>query len=371
MCYQNGIKSLVFTKKQKLTRKKILFILPSLCAGGAERVISFVAQQVNISKFEAKLIVLGFEKDAVYKIENIEVMYLNKKRLIYAVSDLFYILLKEKPAIVLSTIGHVNIMMGIFSFIFNKIKFVGREASVVSKMSQFGNTKIVIPFFIIRLIYQKLDKIICQSLDMENDFIKNFKISKSKLLVIQNPITIIPKLIHKKNESDLMRFITIGRLSSEKGHLRLLEILATLNNYEFIYTIIGSGPLLYKIKDAIKRLKIQDKVILIPFSKDILEMLNDNDYYLQGSFVEGFPNALLESCTVGTPVIAFNAPGGTKEIIENGINGFIVEDEIEFKSVLFDLEKLKEIDRVNVKNSVIEKFNSSIIIKKYENLFEN
>ena len=47
----------------------------------------------------------------------------------------------------------------------------------------------------------------------------------------------------------------------------------------------------------------------------IIDYLSDSDFFIQGSYVEGFPNSVLESCSVGTPVIAFNCPGGTKEII--------------------------------------------------------
>ena len=354
-----------------LSKKKIFFILPSLCAGGAERVMSFVAQQLNDSKFEAKLIVLGYENDAVYIVDKIEVIYLNKKRLLLAIFDLFFLIRKEKPAIVMSAIGHVNVIMGLFSFAFKNIKFIGREASVVSKMSQFSNSKVKISYFLIRFFYKRLDKIVCQSQDMKNDFINNFNISDSQLMVIHNPITAMPEIMHIKNETDLMSFITVGRLSPEKGHLRLLEVLAKIDSYAFVYTIVGSGPLKSEIKETIIRLGIQDKVSFIPYTSKVLELLSENDYFLQGSYVEGFPNALLESCTVGTPVLAFNVPGGTKEIVEQGINGFIVEDELEFWTVLFDLDKLKRINRELVKKSVSEKFEGKAIIVKYEQLFDS
>jgi glycosyltransferase involved in cell wall biosynthesis len=87
---------------------------------------------------------------------------------------------------------------------------------------------------------------------------------------------------------------------------------------------------------------------------------------LQGSYSEGFPNALLESCVVGTPVIAFNVPGGTKEIIEDGVNGFLVKNENEF------LEKLNDNriwDPEAIRESVVRKFSKEKILKQYENLF--
>ena len=71
---------------------------------------------------------------------------------------------------------------------------------------------------------------------------------------------------------------------------------------------------------------------------------------------------------MGTPVIAFNAPGGTKDIVKDGQNGFLVENEVEFLSILNDIRKLKTINNEEVKLSVIDKFNSKKIVNQYEEL---
>ena len=151
------------------------------------------------------------------------------------------------------------------------------------------------------------------------------------LLIIQNPITDDFKI---KNEvvttkTKHFNFITVGRLAEIKGHLRIINILSKINT-SFTYTIIGDGPLKSEILVEAKRLNISEKIKHIPFTNKIAEQLSKNDFFLQGSLSEGFPNALLESCAVGTPAIAFDVPGGTKEIIENGVNGFLVDTEQEF-----------------------------------------
>ena len=91
--------------------------------------------------------------------------------------------------------------------------------------------------------------------------------------------------------------------------------------------------------------------------------------FIQGSFVEGFPNALLESCAVGTPVIAYNAPGGTKEIIEDDINGYLVTSSEEFLQKLEYALIKKDWNPEKIRNSVVKKFSSKEIINKYETIF--
>ena len=353
------------------SRKKILFVLPSLCAGGAERVMSFVSQQLNTNDFKVKLIVLGFEKDAVYNVDSIEVKYLNKKRLLASVTTLFRLLMKEKPSIVVSSIGHVNIMMGFFSLFFRKIKFIGREASVVSKMNEFSKMNSKFNLTLMKIFYPRLSAIICQSEDMRNDFIHTLQLNPSKLVLIHNPITLIPKeeSMYKSNpNSENFNFVTVGSLREVKGYFRIIKGLSKIQNYSFNYCIIGSGPQEEQIKQLVEEYGLNDKVSFIHFTSNILGELINKNYFIQGSYVEGFPNALLESCTVGTPVIAFNAPGGTKDIVINGENGFLVENENDFSSLLNNLERLKSIDPNKVKLSVINKFNSEKILSQYEEL---
>jgi glycosyltransferase involved in cell wall biosynthesis len=354
-------------------KKRILFILPSLKAGGAERVISFISQRLNSEEFEAKLIVLGFEKDAVYKVDNIEVEFLNKSRLISAIPILFLKLFKEnkKPVIVLGSISHVNILLGFFSLFFNRIKFVGREASVITKMNEFTLGKSNKFIILIKLLYPRLDAIICQSYDMVIDFNQNFNIERSKLKLINNPITAHANFAREEKRYDGLRFVTVGRLSEEKGHLRILSGLAKIKKYNFHYHIIGSGVLKEVILAKSKEFGIFDKISYTPYTFKVLEEVSKCDYFIQGSFVEGFPNALLESCTVGTPVIAFDAVGGTKEIVEVGTNGFIVKNEDDFAMLLNDVEKLNSIDRERVAAFVLDKFDSKKIVEAYETVFKS
>jgi len=352
-------------------RSKIFFILPTLFAGGAERIISFVSENLSNDKFDVKLIVIGFEKDSKYDVSNTNVVFLNKSRVLFALFTIIKILIKERPQIVVSSISHLNTMMGLLSIFFRKINFVGRH-STISKVANHYRTnkkKPWLSFFSPLFDYgtRKLDYIICQSSDMKNDFLECHKYNPDKIWVIRNPITKaeVYKTNGELNNNGIMKLITIGRFRKIKGQLRLLDVVSRMKK-PFEFTIIGDGEYKEKIFNKIKELKLEDKINYIAHTNNVYEHLAKHNMFLQGSYSEGFPNTLLESCVVGTPVIAFNAPGGTKEIVENGINGYIVNSEEEF---LEKLNETKKWDPKKISDSVYKKFSKEKILDEFEQFF--
>ena len=346
---------------------KVIFVLPSLEAGGAERVMSFVSQNLDSNKFESILLVAGFAKDSAYDVSNIKTIFLNKPRVLTAIPHIIKAIFKHKPEIVVSSIAHTNTAMAMISPLFRKTKFVGRESTVLGARKEEEKTNKWSPAHYIPNGFEKLDMVICQSHDMKEDMMSNYKISESKLCVINNPISKLPPVKTKRPATEVKKFITVGRLTEVKGHLRILEMLSKLKQ-PFTYTIIGDGSLKETIFNKAKELSLSEYITHIPFTNKVNDYIAEHDMFLQGSYVEGFPNALLESCVVGTPVIAFNVPGGTKEIVENDINGFLVDNE---KKYLEKLEDNREWNPETVRQSVYKKFNQETIIGKYETLFYN
>lgn len=354
----------------KSDKLNITFVLPNLLPGGAERVISFIAQNIDRQKFNSTLLIIGYSVDASYDVNNIEVVFLEKSRVKNGITALYKYIKKNKPDILLSTGGHLNTVIAYMSILFPKTKFIAREVTVLSLDAAFFKTKKFDPMrFILGFINDKrfnyFDKIICQSQDMKNDTKNSYKINGDKIVVINNPITDSFKLKEQQQRNNPIQYITVGRLSKEKGFERILKLLSKID-FPFQYTIIGNGVEKDNLFALIEQYGLTNKITHIDFTNDVSTYLSKSDFFLQGSYFEGFPNCLIESCSVGTPVIAFKAPGGTKEIIENGINGFLVETEYDF------LEKLKDSREWNaeeVRTSVFKKFNKDLILQQYEDLF--
>ena len=99
---------------------KVVFAIPSLRAGGAEKVMSFLAQNLDTNKFESHLLVIESQKASAYEIEGIKLTYLNKPNVRSAIPDIYNFIKKEKPEIVMSAIAHLNTMMAFLSPFFPK-----------------------------------------------------------------------------------------------------------------------------------------------------------------------------------------------------------------------------------------------------------
>lgn len=341
-----------------LTKIKVIFIIPSLEPGGAERVFAFVSQNLNPECFQSQLLVIGHKKDSSYNIENVPVSYLNQKRVLYAVPSVIKFLKINKPNIVLTSIGHLNLIAGGLSQIFRNTRFIIRPTNIQTdtKKTWWENKCI-----------SWVDTVICQSQDMSQNFQQIYGTSSNKISIIQNPITNDDTITVSDEITKFQNFITVGRLNKIKGHARIIDLVSRLKE-DFHYTIIGDGPERENLFAKIESYGLRDKITHIPFTNNVNGYLVKNDLFLQGSYSEGFPNAALESCTMGTPVLAFDVPGGTKEIIQTGVNGYLVKSEEAYIDALIGQPNWS---RDKIRKSVLDKFGAKIIIKKYEALLSS
>lgn len=311
------------------TRKiKLLILTPTLQCGGSEKFVSLFCNHINTHVFSVCLVVVNNTR-AFYTITNpdIEIIDLKKERVLFSLPAIKTVVKKYKPAIIFSTANHLNIYLAIFRDQFSAgIKFIARESSIVSINSQ----RTAMPRLYNRLLkkyYRRFDHIICQSAYMQQDLCKNYHVHESKTSVIHNATAANSNGISATivDPGKLHKFITVGRLSEEKGIERLVHIVGLLT-MPFQYFIIGDGNKKNELQQLINELQLQDKIFLLGEKTDPFIGMEDADLFLMGSYYEGFPNVLAEAGALGIPAIAFRVPGGIVEIIEDGENGLLVDD---------------------------------------------
>lgn len=356
--------------KPQPNKIKIVFVLPNLMPGGAEKVVSFIAQNIDRHKFSSELWIIGSKSDKDFKVSGIPVTYFNIQRVRHSFTALYKALRRHKPEVVLSSITYLNIMMGILSVCFPKIKFIGREANILSIKSKIDGKGNPLNRILFLLFFTKLDVIICQSQDMLDDFVVNYRINPRKLVLINNPIpeTKSNLISNTPEVGKPIKFITVGKFKKQKGHERLLRAVSQIG-LDFEYTLIGDGGEREKISRLISELNLTDKIKHIPFTNEVEAHLKTHHFFLQGAFIEGFPNCLLESCAAGLPIVAFDAPGGLNEIIVADLNGYRCLDESEFIGALLEAITTNW-NREAIRKDIFTRYGSDKIIAKYESLFK-
>ncbi len=176
------------------------------------------------------------------------------------------------------------------------------------------------------------------------------------------------ELRNKFSNKDDFLISIYGRLSPEKGQdIAIQAFSKTLkkhNNLKLL--IIGEGPESDKLNLLIEDLKLKDHVSFTPYQSHLKEYFEASDLTLLPSRSEGLPNVVIESMSLGTPVLA-TVVGGVPEIISDKINGWTCPPEnIEAmsQSILTIVKNSKEYNKVKglCKESIFPKF--SIKLRK-------
>ncbi len=354
-------------------KHKILFILPSLAGGGAEKVVLTILTYINRDKFSPVLVLLKKEGKFLDQVpKDIQVIDLDSKRARYAIFKIFKTIKELKPDIVFSTLGHLNLLMAIMKILFlKKIKFIARESNTVS----LENKQEKYPFifnFLYKTIYNNFDLIIAQSKYMRDDLVDNFSIKKSKISVIYNPVDIkkIDKMANSNDDfklpKDKINLLSVGRLSYQKGFDMLIQTISLLD-IKYHLTILGEGDDEKKLKQLIIKYQLKDRVTLAGFSDNPYIYMKNCDLLILSSRYEGLPNVVLESHACGTPCVAINNPGGTSEIIEEEKNGLLSE-KFDYDLLAEKIKKATDIkfDKEYIKQHCKKNYSVDKIIKEYE-----
>ncbi|MBK8698719.1 MAG: glycosyltransferase [Saprospiraceae bacterium] len=349
-------------------RKRVVIVSLSLVSGGTEKITAFIANKLDKSTYEVDLILINNLNQHFRIDEHVHLINLDIKKARHAFFAICRELYRIRPDYILSTLTIVNVLMTVVKlFYIGKAKFFIRESTILSENNKHFKYKNILNFYI-KYAYRRFDKIIAQSKSMADDLINNFNIPPSQIIQIYNPISRISPVINKKVDLQHPVFISIGNLRPEKGYDRMLRI---LSNYKgsFTYYILGEGNMEKPLRKMIVEYNLEGKVKLLGRIDDIDAYLYQSDVFLQGSYYEGFPNAVLEANVLGIPVVAFNSPGGTPEIIVDGLNGFLVENN---NDAMF-LKKLDEAlimnwDRNKIREYITDQFSENEIVSKYQAL---
>lgn len=190
---------------------------------------------------------------------------------------------------------------------------------------------------------------------------------------IQNTYVNVAKKKSEFGITDEKILVSVGELNSNKNHETIIKALAMLKtDVKYKYILCGKGDKEEYLKELVKQLNLQDKVIFAGYRNDIREILKISDIFCFPSYREGLSVALMEAMAVGLPVICSKIRGNV-DLIDNGKGGLLFLSNDKDECVLC-IEKLitneKKRNVYKIYNlDKIKKFDKSTVILLMRKIF--
>jgi GalNAc-alpha-(1->4)-GalNAc-alpha-(1->3)-diNAcBac-PP-undecaprenol alpha-1,4-N-acetyl-D-galactosaminyltransferase len=308
-----------------MLKKKILLVNFALTPGGTERHLSELANHLASEGYRIYFLLLRkerifFELDRQIQIIEPGYKYKNSKtgKFLYFLRIINFIRKNIKnlnPDLILNTA---------FPFFFILSTFGLRNPVIISIRCDPGNIKLIegikIPVLFRKMVYNKRVKaIIAQTTFARNVLSSQF--NKAQIVTIPNFLKNNP-VVNRERENIV---ISAGRLKKSKGFNYLIEAFNVLKPSDWKLVILGEGPEKESLNDMIGLYKLEDKVSILEYSTNIHEYYANSKVFAFTSLTEGFPNVLLEAMATPLACISFDINSGPREIISDGVNGFLVE----------------------------------------------
>ncbi|GIP16504.1 glycosyl transferase [Paenibacillus montaniterrae] len=354
-------------------KTKLLFVIPSLRGGGAEKVIVTLLNNFNRNKYELHVAIINLSGEYANLLSSDVIVHnLNSKRARNAIFTLVKLVRRLKPKAIISTLGQLNIiLLMVKKFLPKNTKLIVREATIVSEAIKSGDmTKKWIKLY--KVFYPMADAIISQSEFMKQDLIEIFGINSNKIKKIYNPVE-INKIITMAetelnpfiSEKEFPKIVCFGRLEEVKGYERLIkkvpDFIAKYPNLKLY--IFGNGSYKGRLLKLIDDLNLEKNITINEFESNPYKWLRNADLFMLSSHYEGLPNVLLEALACECPVLVWDHPGGTREIMELlDINERMIPD-ITIADHFFN--------PMNVQETVREHFDVNHIVFQYEQLIDS
>lgn len=354
-----------------MSLRKICIFSPSLPAGGTERVIATLANGFSGFQDTEVHLILFLNKEMFYEINKSIIIHspnFNYKK--YPLGSYIipvYLFIRKtlneiQPLSLLSFGSKYN------SFVL--LAALGLDIrTFISDRSQPNKTYGKLQALLNPWIYRLASGIIAQTSEAKKVIQKSTK--HKNILVIPNPVSFLYNSKIKKEKI----ILNVGRFIKTKGQSELIEIFTKVTKYEWKLIFIGEGDQFNECQSKVKDLGLNEKVLFLGTITNVQDYYHRASIFAFASVSEGFPNSLAEAMSAGCACISYNCVAGPSEIIDDGENGFLVENN-DIEEYASKLEKLilhgdlREKFGHNAKNKM-RKFAESVIVNKTFNFINS
>ncbi len=365
----------------------IIFFLPSFTKGGAAYSIYKLCKNLNKKYYKIHILCLGkceLKRNLKKHVNKITELNTNRvfKTYFFLNNYVQKIYNQNKyKTIFISNLHYANII-SLLSIKKNKdIKLILTERTSLEQLkihySFFDLIKKFLILNLVKLTYKKANLIIANSKREAKD-ISTLCSCKTKYIY---PPSFNKKIKSKKVNSlkKSWNILTVGSLVKEKGLNTIIEALAKIDNDNFKFDIFGKeydkkqNEKKY-LQNLIKLKKLDKKVKIHGFVKNLSSYYKAADLYINSSHIEGFSTAIIDAINYNLPVICTDCKGGNREIVLNGKGGdlFKVGDYNELSKKINNFFSNPRIllNKNKLAKKFIQNYSEKINLKEYEKIFK-
>jgi glycosyltransferase involved in cell wall biosynthesis len=320
-----------------MRKEQLIFLIPSLAGGGAERVASTLLPYLA-RHFELTLALLQGRRSYPVPAEVPVVAFselLNSHtahviRIPYHILALARLIRRHRVSVVLSFIEQANIINILAACIAGHQAVISQRINPRQQYESKGLLGKVISQISARL-YPKAARIIAVSNGVKEIIISDYKLDARRIAVIPNPVDMASVAeLSKKKPSILLPsnyLLHVGRLKvTQKAHDILFNAFKKLHSFhpDLKLILMGKGPDKKQIQAMIKDLDLSESVILAGWQENVYAFMARAKALVLCSRYEGWPNVLVEAMACGCPVIATDCQTGPREILCDNEYGLLV-----------------------------------------------
>lgn len=318
-------------------QKRIAIFLPDLFGGGGQRSMLNLAHGIAEYGYPVDLVLVQENGAFLGDVSDpIRIVDLKASRTLTSLPSLVGFLRREKPEVMLSVFGYVNIV-ALWAWRLANVStklFVNEQNTVSLEAGNAASRSVRMTPSLIKRFYPWADGIIVVSQGVRNDMAKLTGIPVEDITVIYNPSVVGTDVLGKAQAAlDHPWFgpdqppvlIAVGRLEIQKDYPTMIRAFAKVRqSHPARLMILGEGRQRPLLEQLIKELDLEEEVSLPGFVKNPYSYMGNASLFVLSSRWEGLPTVLIEALCCGTPAVSTDCPSGPREILKNGRYGRLV-----------------------------------------------
>ncbi len=316
--------------------RAIAFFLPSLCGGGAERVIVNLAQGISERGIPVDLVLAAAEGPLFEQVPAaVRLVDLRASRVLRSLGPLTGYLRRERPRALVASMGHANVVAlwaarlarrstPVVVTVHNTLSQTSRE--------QGGLAGRLWPH-LLRTFYPWAAAIVAVSQGAADDLARTAGLPRDRVEVIYNPV-ITPAMLALARQVPDHPWLAagqppvilgVGRLTRQKDFATLVRAFAEIRRHRAARLIIlGEGEERPALQALVAELGLDNDVALPGFRENAMAYMAGSTVFVLSSGWEGLPTVLIEALAAGTRVVSTDCRSGPREILQDGRLGVLV-----------------------------------------------